>query len=70
MVYENKTLIENKKPFETIYELEEGYNSMNHHQCQLQIQKQLPERTYRLFIETIAWLEKYIELTCKDGFLD
>jgi len=70
MVYENKNLIENKKPFETIYELEERYNSMHHYQCQLQVRKQLPERTYRLFVETITWLEKYIELTYKNGFLN
>ena len=47
-----------------------GYGPMPRHQCQLQIQKQLPESAYILFVETMAWLEKYVELTYKNGFSD
>lgn len=37
---------------------------------QAQIQKQLPKKVHELFVETMAWLEKYIEITCKEEFPD
>nr|CAG8502317.1 3137_t:CDS:2 [Entrophospora candida] len=47
--------------------VEESYGSMH---CQTQIQNQLPKKVHELFIETIAWLEKYIEITYKNDFPD